>query len=335
MIEIDDRDKPDPGKAPRAAGPEPEISRHSTAPAYYLGRPARLWITVMRPRRRRTTSDHPVQAVTGGGKQAHHGTAAGRKKRSPLIPARFSPAPRDAARQGPMRDDLAGVVHQAVEPPTSRYGPAGRRDAGPAGQRALRVRVRRMGQFPVTGTMCAGPGSMTRSRPVTSAGTSPAEVTDTGARLRAGRPVLAARIPPFAGPGMHAHDARADIRRRSDGRSNRPVLRELRAPPTMCPLPCTRRECARRLRQGADYEAQRGPSTSDERIADSVLSWSCGREEVAERRKPCYASSPFMKTRQAAGKAVPLAAATARQFPPRCRRWLSLLACAEGCGYAE
>src|SRR5690349_11219151 len=84
MTETDDRDKP---------GPEPGIFRPSTAPAYYLGRPARLWITVMRPRRRRTTSDHPVQAVTGGGKQARHGTAAGRKIRSPLIPARFFPAP--------------------------------------------------------------------------------------------------------------------------------------------------------------------------------------------------------------------------------------------------
>lgn len=90
MIEIDDRDKPDPGKAAVTsrpardsvrgsrdgrdgaggiavrdfpAGPEPGISRPSTAPAYYLGRPARLWITVMRPRRRRTTTDHPVQAA--------------------------------------------------------------------------------------------------------------------------------------------------------------------------------------------------------------------------------------------------------------------------------
>jgi hypothetical protein len=144
MIEIDDRDKPDPGKAAVTSrpardsvrgshdgrdgaggvavrdfptGPKPGISRPSTAPAYYLGRPARLWITVMRPRRRRkrTTSDHPVQAVTGGGKQAHHGTAAGRKIRSPLIPARFFPAPH-AVGQGPMRDDLAGVVHRAVEP---------------------------------------------------------------------------------------------------------------------------------------------------------------------------------------------------------------------------
>jgi hypothetical protein len=49
MIEIDDRDKPDPGKAA-------VTSRPSTAPAYSLGRPARLWITVMRPRRRRDVS---------------------------------------------------------------------------------------------------------------------------------------------------------------------------------------------------------------------------------------------------------------------------------------
>jgi hypothetical protein len=140
MIEIDDRDKPDPGKAAVAcrpardsvrgshdgregaggiavrdfpAGPEPGISRPSTAPAYYLGRPARLWITVMRPRRRRTTTDHPVQAVTGRGKQARHGTGAGRKI---PIPAQFLPAPPGAAGQGPRRDDLAGAVHRAVEP---------------------------------------------------------------------------------------------------------------------------------------------------------------------------------------------------------------------------
>jgi hypothetical protein len=69
---IADRDFP--------AEPEPEISRPNTAPAYYLGRPARLWITVMRPRRGRTTSHHAMQAVTGGGKQApsrHGGPLAG------------------------------------------------------------------------------------------------------------------------------------------------------------------------------------------------------------------------------------------------------------------
>ena len=71
MIEIDDRDRYGAGGiAVRdfPAEPEPEISRPNTAPAYYLGHPARLWITVMRPRRKRTTSRHAMQAVTGDGK---------------------------------------------------------------------------------------------------------------------------------------------------------------------------------------------------------------------------------------------------------------------------
>jgi hypothetical protein len=46
------------------AGPRREVSRPSTAPAYYLGRPARLWITAMRPRRSRTASNHPRETVT-------------------------------------------------------------------------------------------------------------------------------------------------------------------------------------------------------------------------------------------------------------------------------
>jgi hypothetical protein len=46
------------------AEPDSDCSRPNTAPASYLGRPARLWITVMRPRRRRTTSRHPTPTVT-------------------------------------------------------------------------------------------------------------------------------------------------------------------------------------------------------------------------------------------------------------------------------
>jgi len=42
--------------------PEQEISRSNCAPAYYLGRPAWLWITAMRPRRRRTAPDHLIAA---------------------------------------------------------------------------------------------------------------------------------------------------------------------------------------------------------------------------------------------------------------------------------
>jgi len=35
------------------AGPPQEVVRPITAPAYYLGRPAHIWITAMDPRRRR------------------------------------------------------------------------------------------------------------------------------------------------------------------------------------------------------------------------------------------------------------------------------------------
>ena len=77
------------------AKPEPEISRPNTAPAYYLGHPARLWITVMRPRRRRTTSHHAMQTITGGGKQtpSRHGgplTGAGAEP-AYITPATTSP----------------------------------------------------------------------------------------------------------------------------------------------------------------------------------------------------------------------------------------------------
>jgi hypothetical protein len=44
---------------------EKDISRPNGAPAYYLGRPAWLWITAMRPRRCRTAPDQLVAASTG------------------------------------------------------------------------------------------------------------------------------------------------------------------------------------------------------------------------------------------------------------------------------
>jgi hypothetical protein len=43
-----------------------EVRRPSTAPAYYLGRPASVWITALRPRRSRSASHRLMQAVTGG-----------------------------------------------------------------------------------------------------------------------------------------------------------------------------------------------------------------------------------------------------------------------------
>ena len=50
--------------------------RPNGAPAYYLVRPARLWITALRPRRGRTASPHLRPAVTDGGNGHSPGTAA-------------------------------------------------------------------------------------------------------------------------------------------------------------------------------------------------------------------------------------------------------------------
>ena len=41
-----------------------EVPRPNGAPAYYLGRPARLWITAMSPRRSRIAANHLMEAVT-------------------------------------------------------------------------------------------------------------------------------------------------------------------------------------------------------------------------------------------------------------------------------
>ena len=49
------------------AEPEREACRPNTAPAYYLGHPAVLWITAMRPRRRRAASRYPMDAGISGG----------------------------------------------------------------------------------------------------------------------------------------------------------------------------------------------------------------------------------------------------------------------------
>ncbi len=49
------------------AGPGQAVRCPNCAPAYYLGRPAWLYITA--GRRSRTASSHPVQAVTGGGQE--------------------------------------------------------------------------------------------------------------------------------------------------------------------------------------------------------------------------------------------------------------------------
>ncbi len=45
-------------------GPERDFTRPNSAPAYYIGRPARVWITALRPRGD-TASQHPAGAVAG------------------------------------------------------------------------------------------------------------------------------------------------------------------------------------------------------------------------------------------------------------------------------
>lgn len=55
------------------AEPEPDIRRPISAPAYYLGRPACLWITALRPGVRRTASDHLIGTVSAADDQRHPG----------------------------------------------------------------------------------------------------------------------------------------------------------------------------------------------------------------------------------------------------------------------
>jgi hypothetical protein len=54
-----------PGRNRQPAAP-------NSAPAYYLGRPADLWITAMRPRRRRTASRRLMEAAVNGGNPTPH-----------------------------------------------------------------------------------------------------------------------------------------------------------------------------------------------------------------------------------------------------------------------
>ena len=53
------------GSVPREfpAGTERKVRRPNGAPAYYLGRPAALWITAIGPSRKPTTSRYPTEAA--------------------------------------------------------------------------------------------------------------------------------------------------------------------------------------------------------------------------------------------------------------------------------
>jgi len=62
----DDRDGTD-GLAVRQSPAEPERKhrRPNTAPAYYLGHPAALWITARRPRRSPAAACYPMETAVG------------------------------------------------------------------------------------------------------------------------------------------------------------------------------------------------------------------------------------------------------------------------------
>jgi hypothetical protein len=74
------------------AAPERKDRRQNNTPAYYLGRPATVWITAMRPRRRRTAPRHLMEAAARSGNPAWDSgalrrTAAGQRRRARVRPS--------------------------------------------------------------------------------------------------------------------------------------------------------------------------------------------------------------------------------------------------------
>lgn len=63
-------------ETPADPGTERDGSRPNGAPAYYLGRAARVWIAAMRPTDRRSGSHHPAGAPAAAGSQRRTGAAA-------------------------------------------------------------------------------------------------------------------------------------------------------------------------------------------------------------------------------------------------------------------
>ncbi len=65
--------------------PEQETSRPDTAPAYYLGRPAWLWLSATKPRLR-PTSSAAAQTQAGGGTQPANPADNIQREPSPAVP---------------------------------------------------------------------------------------------------------------------------------------------------------------------------------------------------------------------------------------------------------
>jgi hypothetical protein len=77
------------------AAPEREARRPNDTPAYYLGRPAAVWITAMRPRRRRTAARYLMEAAVspssrGAGHRSSRGQSTCQAPRT-IRPGRTAP----------------------------------------------------------------------------------------------------------------------------------------------------------------------------------------------------------------------------------------------------
>jgi|HubBroStandDraft_4_1064222.scaffolds.fasta_scaffold277799_3 hypothetical protein len=68
------------------AEPERKVRRPNTAPFYYLGRPAAVWITAMRPRRRPTATGHPMKPPSAAATTALGPRHASAQLTSPVRP---------------------------------------------------------------------------------------------------------------------------------------------------------------------------------------------------------------------------------------------------------
>jgi hypothetical protein len=104
------------GSALRAFPAEPEHRgrRPNTAPAYYLGHPASLWITAMRPHRSRAASGYLLEAAVDGGNQSRSRSAAATRRECGRI-ARAARRPHDAGyalAAGTIPDDHAQAAEQ-------------------------------------------------------------------------------------------------------------------------------------------------------------------------------------------------------------------------------
>ena len=92
------------------AEPEPKGRRPNTAPAYYLGHPAALWITAMRPCRRPAAGGVTVSCSAGLAGHYHLGVAR------PVPENTFSRTARE------QRADLAGEVVKTITEQVRRRG---------------------------------------------------------------------------------------------------------------------------------------------------------------------------------------------------------------------